>query len=282
MLPDKGQPPSPLQGTDQTVSQLCGRSDKGSCSRLPTEASSCLCRQAVTRGATQGQRRGADGSPDSYKAGHVLTQAHASPAPRGRLSFLSWAPFCAGRSEAAHQAAASGEQPAPLPTGQRRAEPPELPSPAGSPQPPLTWASPSSHPVATGQGPSGPAPLGAAHSQQTGGLIGSQRLSVQHLPGSWQRGCSLSEAAPKLHQPQRACIPSSSPTGCTFWTWYFISPVRREHIPSAATPAPGTSRTKTPLRPPSCSSPAGAGTSPWHQDTSQLIWHVNERAPTAC
>lgn len=271
MLPDKGRPPSLLQGTDQTVSQLRCSSDKGSCSGLSAEASSCLCRQAVTRGATQGQRHGAAGSPGSHKARRVRTQAHASPAPRGRLSVLSRAPFCAGRSGAAHQADSSACAPA-------RSTEKGCASSAAL----CCWLSPQLGSPFSSCGYR-PSPQRAG---PPGGLSGSQRLSVQHPPGSWQRGCSLSEAAPELHQPQRACSPGRalgcSPTGCIFWTWHLVSPVRYEHIPSAATPAPGASRSKTPLQPPSCSSSAGAGTSPWHQDTSQLIWHVNERAPTAC
>lgn len=47
--------------------------------------------------------------------------------------------------------------------------------------------------------------------------MGSQRLSVQHLPGSWQGGRALSEAAPQLHWPQQVWIPrlSSCPVSQT-------------------------------------------------------------------
>lgn len=92
-------------------------------------------------------------------------------------------------------------------------------------------------------------------------MTGSQSLSVQHLPGSWQGGCALSEVAPKLHWPQQACTPQLGS--------YAVSQTHRLHLlglllhllcyspslqastrqirpcPLCHPPAPGTSCTKT-------------------------------------
>lgn len=89
--------------------------------------------------------------------------------------------------------------------------------------------------------------------------MGSQRLSVQQLPGSWQGGCALSEAAPKLHQPQQVCTPQlgSCPVSQThrlhllglFLHVLHYSPLLRASArwrrpcPLRSTPTPGTSCT---------------------------------------
>lgn len=103
--------------------------------------------------------------------------------------------------------------------------------------------------------------------------MGSQRLSAQHLPGSWQQSCTLSEAAPSSTGPSAGLLHCAQTHRLHLGLFYISSatphhyeplPDKYDRVPSAACQCWEPPVPKHSLEPPFCVSSAGAGTTPWH------------------